>query len=72
MEALLLGVEDFAALMGMPTATVYNKIHTKHPSIPRPRYNGKHPVWLRSEVLAHVENLPREAPPRKNRNRKAK
>jgi predicted DNA-binding transcriptional regulator AlpA len=65
MESLLLYVEEFAALMGMPIRTVYNKVHTKHPSIPRPRYNGKHPVWLRSEIQAHIENLPLTPPPRK-------
>lgn len=67
MESPLVYIPEFCFLLGIPKRTVYNKISTKDPSIPRPRYVGKHPVWLRAEVMAHIENLPTEPPSMKKR-----
>lgn len=68
MECLLIHVPEFSKLTGTPIRTIYNLISTKRdPLFPRPRYKGKHPVWLRSQVLDYVNNLPTEPLPRKKR-----
>jgi hypothetical protein len=71
-QPLLLYVKDLSELLKKPIPTIYNQIHHKDPGIPQPRYVGKHPVWIMSEVMAFVANLPTEKPHRKKPKLKVK
>lgn len=69
-DSLPFGVEVFSLLTGHPVRTIYNKVHTKAPEFPRPRYVGKHPVWLLSEIKQYIASRPTTPPPRKKKEAK--
>jgi predicted DNA-binding transcriptional regulator AlpA len=54
----LLSRKDVCALSGLTYVSIWKRMQTEPPSFPRSRIEGGRSVWISSQVLSWLENLP--------------